>query len=51
MSPRIAEIGVKTRKIWLKQGSRGFFAKKQNFQGLDLKKLEDRTKLNLNIRG
>ena len=51
MSARIAEIRVKTRNIWLKQGSRGFFAKKQNFQGLDLKKPEDRTKLNLNFRG
>ena len=35
---RIAEIRVKTRKIRLKQGFRGLIAKKQNFQGLDLKK-------------
>ena len=38
VSARIDENGVKTWKIWLKQGSRGLFAKKQNFQGLDLKK-------------
>ena len=40
MSARIDENGVKTWKIWLKQGSRGLFAKKQNFQGLDLMKPE-----------
>ena len=51
MSARIAEIKVKTRNIWLKQGSRGFFAKKQNFQGLDLKKPRASMKSNLNIRG
>ena len=38
VSARIAEIRVKTRKIRLKQGFRGLIAKKQNFQGLDLKK-------------
>ena len=43
MSARIAEIRVKTRKIWLKQGSRDLFVKKQNFQGLDSKNIGDRT--------
>ena len=51
MSARIAENGVETRKIWLKQGSRGLFVKKQGFQGLDLKKPGAKTKLNLNYRG
>ena len=51
MSARIDENGVKTKKIWLKQGSRGLFVKKQSFQGLDLKKLGTKMKLNLNYRG
>ena len=51
MSARIDENGVKTWKIWLKRGSRGLFAKKQSFQGLDLKKPGTKTKLNLNYRG
>ena len=51
MSARIDENGVKTKKIWLKQGSRGLFVKKQSFQGLDLKKPGAKTKLNLNFRG
>ena len=51
MSTRIAEIGVKTRKIWLKQGFGSFFEKKPNFQRLDLKKPGASMKLNLNIRG
>ena len=34
----IDENGAKTKKLWLKQGSRGLFVKKQSFQGLDLKK-------------
>ena len=38
MSARIDENGVKTKKLWLKQGSRGLFVKKQGFQGLDLEK-------------
>ena len=38
MSARIDENGVKTKKLWLKQGSRDLFVKKQGFQGLDLKK-------------
>ena len=38
MSVRIDENGAKTKKLWLKQDSRDLFAKKQNFQGLDLKK-------------
>ena len=51
MSARIAENGVETRKIWLKQGSRGLFVKKQGFQGLDLKKPGAKMKLNLKYRG
>ena len=39
MSARIDENRVKTKKLWLKQGSRGLFVKKQSFQGLDLKKI------------
>ena len=38
MSARIDENRAKTEKLWLKQGSRGLFVKKQSFQGLDLKK-------------
>ena len=51
MSARFDENGVKTKKLWLKQGSRGLFAKKQSFQGLDLKKPGTKTRLNLNYRG
>ena len=50
MSARIAENGVETKKLWLKQGSRSLFVKKQSFQGLDLKKPRAKTKLN-NYRG
>ena len=38
---RIDENGVKTKKLWLKQDSKDLFAKKQSFQGLDLKKPRD----------
>ena len=51
MGARIDENGAKTKKLWLKQGFRGLFVKKQSFQGLDLKKLGAKTKLNLNYRG
>ena len=51
MSARIDENGAKTKKLWLKQGSKDLFAKKQNFQGLDLKKTGTKMKLNLNYRG
>ena len=43
MSARIAENGVRTRKIWLKEDSRDLFAKDMNFQGLDLKKPRAKT--------
>ena len=33
-----------------KQGSKDLFMKKQNFQGLDLKKSRTKTRLNLNYR-
>ena len=51
MSARIDENGARTKKLWLKQSSRGPFVKKQSFQGLDLKKPGAKTKLNLNYRG
>ena len=51
MSAIIPEIGVETEKIWLKQGFRGLFVKKQSFQGLDLKKPGTKMRLNLNYRG
>ena len=51
MSARIDENGVKTKKLWLKQGSKGLFAKDLNFQGLALKKPGAKMRLNLNYRG
>ena len=51
MSARIDENGAKTKKLWLKQGFRVLFMKKQSFQGLDLKKTGTKTKLNLNFKG
>ena len=39
MSARIDENGVKTKKLWLKQGSRGLFAKDLKEKGLWVKKL------------
>ena len=50
MSARIDENGVKTKKLWLKQGSKDLFAIDLNFQGLALKKPGTKTKLNLNYR-
>ena len=50
MSTRIDENGVKMKKLWLKQSSRGLFVKKQSFQGLDLKKTGTKMKLNLNFK-
>ena len=50
MSARIAENGIETGKMWLKQCSRDLFAKDLNFQGLALKKPGIKTKLNLNYR-
>ena len=41
MSARIDENGVKTWKIWLKQGIRDLFVRVLNFQGLASKKLGD----------
>ena len=51
MSARIDENGAKTKKLWLKQGSKGLFAKDLNFQGLALKKSGAKTKLNLTREG
>ena len=48
MSARIDENGVKMKKLWLKQGSKDLFAIDLNFQGLALKKLGTKTRLNLN---
>ena len=41
MSARIDENGVKTKKLWLKQGSKDLFVIYLNFQGLALKKTRD----------
>ena len=38
VSARIDENGVKTKKLWLKQGSKDLFVIDLNFQGLALKK-------------
>ena len=43
MSARIDENGAKTKKLWLKQGSKDLFAIDLNFQGLAVKKLGART--------
>ena len=51
MSARIDENGAKTKKLWLKHCFRGLFMKKQSFQGLDLKKIGTKMKLNLNFKG
>ena len=50
MSARIDENGVKTEKLWLKQGSKDLFVIDLNFQGLALKKPGTKTRLNLNYR-
>ena len=51
MSARIDENGVKTKKLWLKQCTRDLFVRDLNFQGLALKNLGTKTRLNLNYRG
>ena len=51
MSARIDKNGAKTKKLWLKQGFRGLFVKKQSFQELDLKKPRTKMKLNLSFKG
>ena len=51
MSARIDENGAKTKKLWLKHGSRGLFVNVLKEQGLWVKKLGTKTKLNLNFRG
>ena len=51
MSSRIAENGVKTKKLWLKRDSRDLFAIDLNFQGLALKKPGTKMKLNLTREG
>ena len=48
MSARIDENGVKTKKLWLKQGSNNLFAIDLYFQGLALKKPGTKMILNLN---
>ena len=40
---KVDENRVKTKKIWLKLGSRGLFVRVLNFQGLNLKKPGDET--------
>ena len=51
MSARIDENEAKTKKLWLKQGSKDLFAIDLNFQGLALKKPGTKMRLNLNYRG
>ena len=51
MSARIDENRVKTKKLWLKQGSKDLFVIDLNFQGLALKKRGTKMRLNLNYRG
>ena len=51
MSARIDENGVKTKKLWLKQGSNDLFATDLYFQGLALKKPGTKMRLNLNYMG
>ena len=51
MSARFDENGAKTKKLWLKHGSRDLFAIDLNFQGLALKKPGTKMRLNLNYRG
>ena len=51
MSARIDENRAKTKKLWLKQGSKDLFVRVLNFQGLALKKPETKMSLNLNYRG
>ena len=51
MSARIDENGVKTKKLWLKQGSKDLFAIDLNFYGLTLKKPGTKMRLNLRYRG
>ena len=51
MSARFDENGAKTKKLWLKHGSRDLFAIDLNFQGLALKKPGTKTRLNLRYRG
>ena len=43
MSVRIDENRVKTKNLWLKQGSRGLFVRVLNFQGLASKKPRAKT--------
>ena len=51
MSARIDENGAKTKKLWLKHGSKNLFAIDLNFQGLALMKPGTKTKLNPKLRG
>ena len=51
MSARIDENGVKTEKLWLKQGSKDLFAINLNFQGLALKKPWIKTRFKPKLQG
>jgi hypothetical protein len=46
VSARIVEIGVKTEKLGLKQGSRGLSAKDLKQEGTETRKPQARSKLN-----
>ena len=50
MSVRIAENGAKTKKLWLKQDSRGLFVKVLKEQGFWVKRPRAKIRLNLNFR-
>ena len=51
MSAIIDKNGAKTKKLWLKQGSKDLFAIDLNLQGLALKKPRTKMRLNLNYGG
>ena len=51
MNARIDENRVKTKKLWLNQGSKDLFAIDLNFQGLALKKTGTKMKLNPKLGG
>jgi hypothetical protein len=51
VSAKIDEIGIKTEKLGLKQGSRGLSAKDLDLKGPKTKKLGARSKLNPRQRG
>ena len=51
MSAIFDENGAKTKKLWLKQGSRGLSAIDLKEKGLAIKKPRTKMRLNVNYRG